>query len=92
MPDLEASNHKADKPVVQTGQVFSDGLFLELIQGSNCELGLLSWDGKSAKTAGQFVRGDETFPARSLDGTEYSSETAHHEQQSWIWVPCHVWQ
>ena len=43
------------------GQVFSDGSVLELIQGPNGELNLLSWDGKSAKKAGQFVRGDETF-------------------------------
>ncbi len=51
------------------GQVFSDGSVLELIQGPNCELNLLSWDGKSAKTAGQFVRGDETFVPLRVDAT-----------------------
>lgn len=51
------------------GEVFSDGSVLELIQGPNGELNLLSWDGKSAKTAGQFVRGDETFVPLRVDAT-----------------------
>ncbi len=68
MPDQKVSDHQADKPVVHTGgQVFSDGSVLELIQGPKCELNLLSWDGKSAKTAGQFVRGDETFVPLRVD-------------------------
>jgi hypothetical protein len=68
MPDQKVSHHQADKPVVHTGgQVFSDGSVLELIQGPKCELNLLSWDGKSAKTAGQFVRGDETFVPLRVD-------------------------
>jgi hypothetical protein len=68
MPDQKVSAHQADRAVVQTGgQVFSDGSVLELIQGPNCELNLLSWDGKSAKTAGQFVRGDESFVPLRVD-------------------------
>ncbi len=68
MPDQKVSDHHADRPVVQTGgQAFSDGSVLELIQGPNCELNLLSWDGESAKTAGQFVRGDETFVPLRVD-------------------------
>ena len=43
------------------GKIFSDGSVLELIQVPNGKLNLLCWDGKSAKIAGQFVRGDETF-------------------------------
>ncbi len=49
------------------GEVFSDGSVLELIHGPNCELNLLSWDGKSAKMAAQFVRGDETFVPLRVD-------------------------
>jgi hypothetical protein len=59
MPDQKVSDHQADKPMVHTGgQVFADGSVLELIQGPNRKVNLLSWDGKSAKTAGQFVRAD----------------------------------
>jgi hypothetical protein len=62
MPDQKVSHPQADKPVVHTGgEVFSDGSVLELTQGPKRELNLLSWDGKSAKMAGQFVRGNETF-------------------------------
>jgi hypothetical protein len=58
MPDQKVSDHQADKPVVHTGgEVFSDGSVLELIHGPNCELNLLSWDGKSAKTAGAVCAG-----------------------------------
>jgi hypothetical protein len=68
MADQKVSDHQADKPVVHTGgQVFSDGSVLELIQGPNRKLNLLSWDGKSAKTAGQFVRGDESFVPLHVD-------------------------
>jgi hypothetical protein len=68
MPDQKVSHQQADKPVVHTGgQVFSDGSVLELIQGPNGQLKLLSWDGKSAKTAGQFVRGEETFVPLRVD-------------------------
>jgi hypothetical protein len=48
-------------------QILSDGTVLELIQGPKDELNLLSWDGKSAKTAEQFVRGDETFVPLRVD-------------------------
>ena len=48
-------------------RVFSDGSALELIQGPNCELKFLHWDGGSAKTAEQFVRGDETFVPLRVD-------------------------
>jgi len=68
MPDQKVSHHQADKPVVHTsGEVFSDGSVLELIQGPDCDLNLLSWDGKSATTAGPFVRGDETFVPLCVD-------------------------
>jgi len=68
MPDQKVSHHQADKPVVPTGsQVFSDGSAVELLQVPNGELKLLSWDGKSAKTAGQFVRGDKTFVPLRVD-------------------------
>ena len=68
MPDQKVSHPHADKPVMHTaGQVFSDGSVLELIQGPRSELNLLSWDGKSAKTAEQFVRGDETFVPVRVD-------------------------
>jgi hypothetical protein len=54
--------------MVHTGsKVFSDGAVLELIQDPKCDLNLLSWDGKSAKMAGQFVRGDETFVPLRVD-------------------------
>ena len=49
------------------GHVFSDGSALELIQGPKGELNLLSWDGKSAKMAGQFVREAETFVPLCVD-------------------------
>jgi hypothetical protein len=64
----KGSDQQADKAVVRTGgQVFSDGSVLELIEGPNCKLNLLNWDGKSAKTAGQFVRGNETFAPLRVD-------------------------
>jgi hypothetical protein len=47
--------------------VFSDGSVLELVQGPKRELNLLSWDGKIAITAEQFVRGDETFVPVRVD-------------------------
>jgi hypothetical protein len=68
MPDQEISSHQVDKPVVRIScRVFSDGSALELIQGPNCELKFLHWDGGSAKTAEQFVRGDETFVPLRVD-------------------------
>ena len=68
MRDQRVSNDQANKRVVHTGgEVFSDGSILELIRGPKCELNLLRWDGKSAKMAGQFVRGDETFVPMRVD-------------------------
>ena len=49
------------------GRVFSDGSALELTQGPQGELHLLSWDGKSAETARQFVRENETFVPLRVD-------------------------
>lgn len=49
------------------GQVFSDGSVLELVRGPNGELNLLSWDGKSAKTAENFVREGETYVPLRVD-------------------------
>ena len=50
------------KSVVQTGdRVFSNGSILELVRIPSGELNLLFWDGKSAKTAGQFVTNNETL-------------------------------
>jgi len=49
------------------GEVFSDSSVLELIQGQKDGLDLLSWNGKSAKMAGQFVREAETFVPLCID-------------------------
>ncbi len=68
MADRKKSERRADKPVVRTaGKVFSNGSILELVRIPNGELKLLIWDGKSAKTAEQFVRDDETFVPLRVD-------------------------
>ncbi|MGA8743926.1 MAG: hypothetical protein WB561_22225, partial [Terracidiphilus sp.] len=68
MPDEYVLYYQADKAMVHTGgEVFSDGSVLELIQGPKYALNLLSWDGRTAKTAEQFVRGDETFVPLCVD-------------------------
>jgi hypothetical protein len=68
MPDQKVSLDLLDEPLVHTGgEVFSDGSVLELIQVPNGELKLLSWDGKSAKMAGRFERGEETFVPLHVD-------------------------
>ena len=70
MADPKISERQSDKPMVRTsGKVFSDGSILELIRIPNGELNLLIWDGKSANTAGQFVRRGETFAPSRVDPT-----------------------
>jgi len=68
--DRETSERQSDKPVVRTGgKVFSDGSLLELIRIPNGELSFLIWNGKSVRTAGQFVRRGETFAPLHVDPT-----------------------
>jgi len=70
MADLTTSERQSDKPAVRTGgKVFCDGSILELIRIPNGELSFLIWDGKSAKTAGRFVRRGETFAPLQIDPT-----------------------
>lgn len=56
------------------GEVLSDGSVLELIQGPKHELKLLSWDGKIARTADKFVRGEETFGPLEASWRFYSPD------------------
>ena len=51
------------------GKVFSDGSIVELIRIPNGELSFLIWNGKSAKTAAQFVCRGETFAPLRVDPT-----------------------
>jgi hypothetical protein len=51
------------------GEVFPDGSMVELIRISGGELNLLSWNGKAAKTAKQFVWHDEIFAPLCIDPT-----------------------
>jgi hypothetical protein len=68
MPNRKKSERYADNPPVRTaGKVFTDGSILELVRGPNGELRLMLWDGKSAKTAPEFVRHDETFVPLRVD-------------------------
>jgi hypothetical protein len=70
MAGRKNSERHSDKPVVHTGgKVFPDGSMLELIQTPNGELSFLSWNGKSTKTAGKFVREGETFAPLRVDPT-----------------------
>ena len=62
MADRKTSECQSDESVMRTGgKVFSDGSILELIRIPNGELSFLIWNGKSAKTAEQFMRRGETF-------------------------------
>jgi hypothetical protein len=70
MTGRRKSKRREDQPVVPTSsKVFPDGSLLELIRNPGGELNLLFWDGKSAKTAGQFVRQGETFAPLRVDPT-----------------------
>jgi hypothetical protein len=56
--------------VVRTStKVFPDGSILELVRIPGGELNFLIWNGKSAKTAGQFVWQGETFAPLRIDPT-----------------------
>jgi hypothetical protein len=68
MAGHKKSERESGKPVVHTGgKVFPDGSILEMIRIPNGEMRLLTWNGKSAKTAAQFVRHGETFAPLHLD-------------------------
>ncbi|HXQ97691.1 MAG TPA: hypothetical protein VN774_04535, partial [Candidatus Limnocylindrales bacterium] len=68
MEDRKISKRPADKPIVHTGgRIFSDGSILELVRSLNGEVNLLSWNGKVAKIAGQFVRQDAIFVPMRVD-------------------------
>jgi hypothetical protein len=68
MAGRKKSERQSDRPVVRTGgKVFPDGSILELTRIPNGELNFLIWNGKSAKTARQFVQHDETFVPRRVD-------------------------
>ena len=70
MADRKTSECQPDEPAVRTGgKVFSDGSVLELIRIPNGELNFLIWNGKSEKTAGQFVRRGEIFAPLRVDPT-----------------------
>lgn len=70
MPLRRVSERHEDKPAVCTGnRVFSNGSILELVRIPSGELNLLFWDGKSAKTAGQFVTNNETLVPLRVDPT-----------------------
>ncbi|MGC1646415.1 MAG: hypothetical protein WA741_11340, partial [Candidatus Sulfotelmatobacter sp.] len=70
MSDRKISERQSDKPVVHSGgEVFSDGSIVELIRIPNGELNFLIWNGKSEKTAGQFVRRGEIFAPLRVDPT-----------------------
>ena len=59
-----------DQPVVLTStKAFPDGSMLELVRIPGYELNLLIWNGKSAETAGQFVRQGETFAPLRIEPT-----------------------
>lgn len=62
MADRKLTERQSNKSVVRSGsKIFPDGSILELIRIPNGELSFLIWNGKSAKTAGQFERSGETF-------------------------------
>jgi len=70
MAGRRKSERGEDQLVVRTGgKVFPEGSILDLIRNPSGELDLLFWDGKSAKTAGQFVRQGETFAPLHVDPT-----------------------
>ena len=70
MADRKTSEWQPDESAVRTGgKVFPDGSVLELIRIPNGELSFLVWNGKSAKTAEQFVRRGETFAPLRMDPT-----------------------
>ena len=70
MAGRRKSERREGQPVVRTSdKVFPDGSLLELIRIPGGELNLLFWDGKSAKTVGQFVRQGETFAPLRIDPT-----------------------
>ncbi len=70
MAGRRKSERREGQPVVRTSdKVFPDGWLLELIRNPDGELNFLIWNGKSAKTAGQFVRQGETFAPLRVDPT-----------------------
>jgi hypothetical protein len=70
MAGRRKSERREDQSVVHTSdKVFPDGSILELVRIPDGELNLLIWNGKSAKTAGQFVRQGETFAPLRVDPT-----------------------
>ncbi len=70
MAGRRKSERREGQPVVRTSdKVFPDGWLLELIRIPDGELNFLIWNGKSAKTAGQFVRQGETFAPLRVDPT-----------------------
>jgi hypothetical protein len=70
MADGKKSERRENQRVVRTGgKVFRDGSSLELIRIPNGELSLLTWNGKSSKTAAQFVQHGETFAPLRIDPT-----------------------
>jgi hypothetical protein len=70
MADRKKSERHADKPAVRTaGKMFSNGSILELVRIPSGELNFLIWNGKSSKTAPQFVQDNETFVPLRVDPT-----------------------
>jgi hypothetical protein len=70
MAGRRKSECREDQPVVRTSaKAFPDGSILELVRIPVGELNFLIWNGKSAKTAGQFVRQGETFAPLRIDPT-----------------------
>jgi len=68
MAGRKKSERREDKPAVRTGgRCLSDGSIMELVRIPTGELKLLIWNGKSAETAGQFVRHGETFVPLRID-------------------------
>jgi hypothetical protein len=59
-----------DKAVVPTsGKIFPDGSVLDLVRVPNGEINLVTWDGKCAKTAPDFVRYGERFVPSRIEAT-----------------------
>ena len=70
MAGRRKSECREDQPVVRTSaKVFPDGSILELVRIPGGELNFLIWNGKSAKTAGKFLRQGETFAPLRIDPT-----------------------
>jgi hypothetical protein len=58
---MRTTDKEPTKFVPSAGKIFADGVAIELIRDSGGALRLLSWDGRTAKTADQVTHGGVTY-------------------------------